>query len=105
MARFSSVAAIAAAALALAPSAGFAQTPRGYYTATPATAPTKASLVTRSVVWNCEAGTCAAKKSDSRDGIMCEVVVKELGKLNSFSAGGKEFDADALAKCNARAKG
>jgi len=35
---------------------------------------------------------------------MCELVVREVGTLNSFSANGTAFDADALAKCNARAR-
>lgn len=104
MNRLIAVAAAAAATLALAPVSSFAQTTRGYYSATPAAAPAKASLVTRSTVWHCGEGTCVASKSTSRDAIMCELVAKEVGTLQSFSAGGTAFDADALAKCNSRAK-
>jgi len=104
MNRMIAVAAAAAATLALAPVSGFAQTTRGYYSATPVTAPAKASIVTRSTVWKCGEGTCVASKATSRDAIMCELVAKEVGTLQSFSANGAAFDADALAKCNSRAK-
>ena len=104
MNRFFAVAAAAAATLALAPVSGFAQTTRGYYSATPVTAPAKSSVVTRTTVWKCGEGTCVASKATSRDTIMCELVVREVGALQSFSANGTAFDADALAKCNARAR-
>ena len=104
MNRMIAVAAAAAATLALAPVSGFAQTTRGYYSATPVTAPAKASVVTRTTVWKCGEGTCVASKATSRDSIMCELVVREVGTLQSFSANGTAFDADALAKCNARAR-
>ncbi|MCW3837170.1 hypothetical protein ACFQ1E_14680 [Sphingomonas canadensis] len=104
MTRFFSVAAVAAAALAFTPAAGIAQTARGYYAATPATTPEKASLVTRTTVWKCGEGVCVASKATSRDAIMCELVARELGELTAFSVQGVAFDADALAKCNARAR-
>ncbi len=31
------------------------------------------------------------------------LIARGVGEISSFSAGGKAFDADALAKCNARA--
>ena len=98
------VAASAAALLALAPAAGFAQNTRGFYAATPATAPAKTSLITRGTAWKCDGGTCTAAKSTSRDTIMCELVAREVGTLSSFRAGGADFDAEALAKCNAKAR-
>ena len=58
-------AAAAAATLALVPAAGIAQgAPNGYYSATPVSAPAKTSLVTRSTLWKCGAGTCTAATSD-----------------------------------------
>lgn len=105
MNRFLAVAAAAAATLALTPAASFAQGPvRGYYSATPATAPTKVSMITRSTVWKCDAGVCVAGKADARDTIVCELLVREVGTLTAFRANGSEFDADALAKCNAKAR-
>lgn len=104
MNRFLTVAAAAAATLALAPVPGIAQTARGYYAATPVEAPSKASLVTRSTVWKCGEGVCTAAKATSRDTIMCELVAREVGTLASFRANGTSFDADALAKCNEKAR-
>jgi uncharacterized low-complexity protein len=103
MSRFLAVAAAAAAMLALTPTAGIAQS-RGYYSATPTTAPEKASLVTRSTIWKCSEGVCTASKANARDGIVCELVAREVGKLTAFRANGAEFDADALAKCNTKAR-
>ena len=75
-----------------------------YYAATPKSAPTKASVVTRSVLWKCTGGTCVAPRSGERDAVLCELVVQRVGALASFSAGDSVFGEDALAKCNARAK-
>ncbi|MDF7776996.1 hypothetical protein P1X14_17195 [Sphingomonas sp. AOB5] len=104
MTRILAVAAAAAATLALTPAAGIAQTSNGYYTAVAATAPAKNSFVTRSTVWRCGEGTCVAAKATSRDAIMCELVAGEVGKLSSFAVRGEAFSAEALEKCNARAK-
>jgi hypothetical protein len=105
MNRFLAVAAAAAATLALTPATSFAQgATRGYYSATPATASAKTSIVSRSTVWKCGQGVCVAAKADARDNIMCELVVREVGALTAFRANGTEFDAAALAKCNAKAR-
>jgi uncharacterized low-complexity protein len=105
MIRFHAVAAAAAATLALAPAAGYAQdVARGYYAATPASAPAKNSLVTRSTIWKCGEGVCVAAKANARDTIVCELVAREVGTLTAFRANGTEFDADALAKCNTKAR-
>jgi hypothetical protein len=104
MTRLIAVAAAAAATLVLAPVSGNAQTVRGYYSATTATAPGKTNIITRSTVWKCNDTVCTAPKATSRDTIMCELVVREVGTLQSFSANGTAFDAEALEKCNARAR-
>jgi len=105
MNRFYAVAAAAAATLALTPAAGYAQgAARGYYAATPAAAPSKTSMVTRSTIWKCGDGVCVAAKANARDNIMCELVAREVGTLTAFRANGSDFDADALAKCNAKAR-
>ena len=105
MNRFLAVAAAAAATLALTPATGFAQgSARGYYAATPTAAPSKTSLVTRSTVWKCGEGTCIAAKANARDNIVCELVAKEVGTLTAFRANGADFNAEALAACNAKAK-
>jgi hypothetical protein len=98
------VAASAAALLALAPMTGFAQNARGFYAATPTAAPTQESLITRGTAWKCDGGTCTAAKGTSRDTIMCELVAREVGTLIAFRAGATDFNAEALAKCNAKAR-
>ena len=77
----------------------------GYYSAVPTTAPSRASIVTRSTVWKCGDAGCTAAKAGSRDAIMCELFVREVGPVSRFAAAGTDFDAAALEKCNARAKG
>ena len=64
----------------------------------------KTSLVTRSTVWKCGDGVCTAGKANTRDNIMCELVAREVGQLSAFRANGTEFDAEALAKCNTKAR-
>ncbi|WP_315762273.1 CC_3452 family protein [Sphingomonas sp. Y38-1Y] len=92
---------LAAASLALVATPALAES---YYAAVPTNAPAKASIVTRSTIWKCNAGTCAAAKAGSRDAIMCELLVREVGPLQRFAVEGAEFDAAALEKCNARAR-
>ena len=98
-------AAFAGFAMLLSPVAGQAQAPAGgYYTATPVAQPTKTSLVTHTTVWKWSESAFVADKAPERENVVCELIAQRVGKLNSFTAGGQAFDADALAKCNARAK-
>jgi hypothetical protein len=76
----------------------------GYYTATPATAPSEASFVTRNTIWSCDGGTCMAQKAADRPLFVCERIAKTVGKLDTFTVAGEALDADKLAKCNAKAK-
>jgi hypothetical protein len=75
-----------------------------YYVAKPAAGFDKASLVTRNTVWKCADGVCLAQKAADRPAIMCELVARNVGKLEQFAVAGAQFDAAALDKCNARAK-
>ncbi|VVS98512.1 conserved exported hypothetical protein [Sphingomonas sp. EC-HK361] len=97
-------AAFATSAALLGATASHAQSPTGYYVAVPAAAPTKASLITRSTPWSLHDGSYVANKAPERDGVLCELVVKSVGKLNSFTVAGKAYDAPALDKCNSKAK-
>lgn len=77
----------------------------GGYSATPVTGSAE-SFVAKDVLFKCGADSCqAARGSNSRPAIVCAAVVGKVGALSSFAADGAAFDADALAKCNARAKG
>ena len=95
-------AALATSVMLLSATAAPAQS-AGYYSATPVTAPTKASVITSGTLWKCRDGVCTANKSTQRDVIMCQMVVQRVGARSAFSANGTAFEAEALAKCNARA--
>jgi hypothetical protein len=77
----------------------------GHYHADPEARPAAARLVLRDIIWACgDRGCAAAAKSGSRPGIVCELLVKEVGRLRSFSAGGEPLSGGQLEKCNARAQ-
>lgn len=96
-------AALFSSVMLLSATAGYAQ-PSGYYVATATAAPTKSTLITSGTLWKCAGDVCVANKAPLRDNIMCQMVVQRVGALSAFTAGSATFDADALAKCNARAK-
>src|SRR5262245_39381126 len=105
MYRFASLLASAAASvLLLSATAASAQPDGAFYTAKPVAASTASSLVVRDTIWKCGADGCAsATRGKSRAAFVCESLVKEVGQISSFRAGAQEFDAEALAKCNAKA--
>ena len=100
MIRFVPVAAAAFAILGAVPAVAQGS---AFFSATPTEAPKKTSVITRSTLWKCTDGVCSAKKSADRPQIVCELVVQRVGTLSAFTAGGAAFDAEQLAKCNARA--
>lgn len=82
-----------------------AAAPAGY-SAKPAAVADTAKFVARDTIWRCGPDGCvSASKANSRAAFVCEALVKEVGAVTSFRAAGETFDAEALAKCNARAKG
>ena len=91
-------------ALMIAPSIGHAADTGPYYVATPIAAPAQDTLITSGTLWKWHEPAFTANKGPQREAIMCEMVVRHAGKLTAFSAGGKAFEPDALAKCNSRAK-
>ena len=104
MLRLVSFAAAVATSLTLLPASAGHAAPRGYYVATAAQAPDKANFVTRNTIWSCDGPVCSAAKAAERDTFVCERIAGEVGALNAFAVGGAAFDAEALAKCNAKAK-
>lgn len=97
--------AIACSTLLLSSLAGPAQaSAAGYYTATPVAKPTGTSLITHSTLWTWRDTAFTAPKAPEREAILCQLVVQRVGALSEFTVAGRPLDADALAKCNARAK-
>ncbi len=81
----------------------FAATP-AYRLATVAALPAGEKIIVRDVLWACSSDACVAKSANSRPAIVCATAARKIGKLNSFSVGGKDFSADELTACNAKAK-
>jgi hypothetical protein len=74
------------------------------YSAKPANQ-TAGRIVDRNTVWACGAGTCTASNSDARPAIVCQVLARKVGRLESFAANGQPFASAELDRCNAGAKG
>ena len=81
-----------------------AQAPTGYYVAVPAVQPAKPTLVTRNTAWSLQGGAFVAAQAPERHQVLCQLVADRVGGLSSFTVKGKAYDAEQLAKCNARAK-
>ena len=105
MRRFANLVTFAAAALiGTTMIAGTAQAQSGYYVAVPAATPAKATVVTNSTPWTLQGNAYVAARAPERDAVLCDLVARKAGALASFTVAGRAYDADALAKCNARAK-
>ncbi len=97
------ISAIVASAATLAAAGVQAQSTGAYYVATPAAAPAKARLITRSTAWHVQNGALVASRAPERDAILCQLLARDVGGLTAFTAGGKTFDAAQLNACNAKA--
>ena len=99
----SSAMAFAAAALASGAAMPVSAAPNPYRAELAAPAPSQ-RLIVRDVVWSCAGDSCAAQQTTSRPATDCSALASHVGKLRSFSVGGEALPADALEKCNARAR-
>lgn len=90
---------IAAAALFAAPAVA------GTYTATPASPATAGKVVARDIAWTYAGGTYTGRTAESRPLVLCQGLAKKVGRLNGFTADGRAFGAEELAKCNGFAAG
>ncbi len=95
---------LAAASLSLVGAAPALAQATGYYTATPKADVVRDKFITRSTLWKCAGGVCAASKSAERDAVLCEVVARKVGGLSAFTVAGTAYSEESLAKCNARVK-
>jgi hypothetical protein len=75
-----------------------------HYRAQPASPPAAERLVVRDLIWKCGPAGCVAGKGTSRPAIECAALVRQVGALRSFSAGGEPLPPEQLEKCNARAR-
>lgn len=93
-----------ASSFTLISTAAVAQPAGGYYNLSLTQKAPEAKPVVRGMLFSCAGETCTAGEGTSRPAIVCASVAREFGPVSSFSAGGQAFDAEALAKCNAKAK-
>lgn len=92
-------------ALAMAPLAGPALAAPSTYRVTPQAAPNDGQVVVHDVAWRCSGGSCVAPRTGkSTDATVCSAVARNFGPIASFAAGGDDFDAAAIDKCNRRAR-
>jgi hypothetical protein len=75
-----------------------------HYRAEPAAPRANATLIVRDAVWKCGTAGCLAGKGSSRPETECAALARQVGELVSFSVAGRPLDAEALQKCNARAR-
>jgi hypothetical protein len=61
-------------------------------------------VIVRDVVWSCAGDSCVAQQTTSRPATDCSALAGHVGALKSFSVAGQALAADALEKCNARAR-
>ncbi|WP_260482833.1 CC_3452 family protein [Sphingomicrobium flavum] len=71
-------------------------------TATPE-AGVEGRIITKGASWNCTAAGCKAASDSSRPMVLCQRLAREVGTLAAFEVDGRAFDAEQLAKCNAKA--
>ena len=75
-----------------------------FYRAEPAAAPAQNRVIAGELVWRCGAGACTAASSGARPLIECQGLVRAVGKVKSFAAGGTALPPEQLERCNARAR-
>ena len=75
-----------------------------FYSAQPQAAPAQHRFVARDNVWNCAGTACASGRTPSRPAIVCSTLARQVGALTRFTVEGRDFTAEELAACNARAR-
>ena len=66
--------------------------------------PTSGRVIARDIVWNCGPAACQGATDESRPAVLCQALVKQAGKVESFAVDGRAFSEAELGKCNASAK-
>jgi hypothetical protein len=98
------LASLAVTALSLVVSAAPAYAGAPAYRLVPVAASKSSTVVARDVLWRCGADACTTGSATSRPAIVCATAVREVGAITSFTANGKDFSAEELAACNAKAR-
>jgi hypothetical protein len=62
-------------------------------------------IVARDMNWACASSSCQGATDESRPAVLCQALVKQAGRVESFAVDGRSFSDAELEKCNASAKG
>ena len=89
---------VAAASLAATPALA------ANYSGKPVTASASSRIIANDISWTCGPDACLGSTQESRPAILCQGLAKRAGRLDSFIANGRAFNAAELAKCNVSAK-
>jgi len=73
-----------------------------YYEATLAAPAKDTTNVVKGTIWHCNGDSCKASKSRTKDEYVCAKMVRKIGHVTAFAAGGVAFDEAALAACNGK---
>lgn len=65
-----------------------------------ATAQAEPRPIASGMAWKCAENVCTAGEATSRPAIVCARLAKKVGRIESFTANGKPFAAEDLARCN-----
>jgi hypothetical protein len=76
----------------------------GYFDAQPLAQPAQLRFVARDNAWRCTEAGCSSPRSATRPAFVCAGLVREVGRLRSFSVEGRAFSAEQLEACNSRAR-
>jgi hypothetical protein len=66
--------------------------------------PSTGHIVARDINWACGADGCTGATAESRPSVLCQALVKQAGRVDSFLVDGRAFSSAELEKCNASAK-
>ncbi|MDQ8758011.1 hypothetical protein RCO27_17430 [Sphingosinicella sp. LHD-64] len=77
---------------------------QSYYHAEPEVQPAQARFLVRENIWRCDSRACQSARTAARPAIVCQTLVREVGRLRSFSVEGRAFAAEELESCNMRAR-
>jgi hypothetical protein len=85
---------------ALTPSPAQAASVPFYRAEVASTAKAEPRPIASGMAWKCAENVCTAGEATSRPAIVCARLAKKVGPIESFTAGGKAFEAEDLARCN-----
>jgi hypothetical protein len=66
--------------------------------------PVNGTKIANETPWRCKDGRCVAQQANSSIRNVCAQLARKVGRIESFSFRGSLLDADALAKCNSKAR-